>query len=161
MFREEFETALQALLRAIKEVYGNRLVSLAVFGSVGRGTPRPDSDIDLLLVADDMPRGRLKRMAEFNQVEAKVKACLPQLHHISVDLSPVLKDRDEVLAGSLLFLDMLEDARILYDREDFLFNCFQRQKMRLAELGAVKHYRKGAWYWVLKRDYRPGEEIEI
>ncbi|HOV42427.1 MAG TPA: nucleotidyltransferase domain-containing protein [Syntrophothermus lipocalidus] len=161
MFREEFEVALHALLRATKEVYGDRLVSLAVFGSVGRGTPRPDSDIDLLLVADDMPRGRMKRMAEFARVEEEMKAHLPQLNHISVDLSPVLKDRNEVLAGSLLFLDMIEDARILYDQGGFLASFLRKQKERLAQLGAAKHYRKGAWYWVLKKDYKPGEKVEI
>ncbi|NSW83829.1 MAG: nucleotidyltransferase domain-containing protein [Syntrophothermus sp.] len=161
MFREEFEVALHALLRATKKVYGGRLVSLAVFGSVGRGTPRPDSDIDLLLVADDMPRGRMKRMAEFVRVEEEMKACLPQLNHISVDLSPVLKDRNEVLAGSLLFLDMIEDARILYDKGGFFTSFLCKQRERLAELGAHKHYRKGAWYWVLKKDYKPGEKVEI
>lgn len=161
MFLKEFELVLSVLVRAAKEVYGSRLIALAVFGSVGRGTPRPDSDIDVLVVADDMPRGRMMRMEEFGRVEEKVKSYLPDLQYISVDLSPVLKDKNEVLAGSLLFLDMLDDARILYDKDDFLFNFFQKQKKRLAELGAVKQHSKGAWYWVLKRDYEPGEEIEI
>ncbi len=161
MFRQEFEAALDALVRAVKEVYGERLVSLAVFGSVGRGTPRPDSDIDILLVADNMPVGRMKRMAEFARVEEIVKSCIGQTQYISIDLSPVLKDTNEVPMGSLLFLDMIDDARILYDRGGFLAGFFSEQRRRLTELGATRHYRKGAWYWVLKKDYKPGEEIEI
>lgn len=45
MYRQEFELALKLLTQAVLEVYGSRLVSLAVFGLVGRGTPRPDSDM--------------------------------------------------------------------------------------------------------------------
>jgi len=161
VIREEFDVVLDALLRAAKNVYGDRLVSLAVFGSVGRGTPRPDSDIDVLVIAEEMPGGRIKRIQEFSRVEEFLKHHLPELKHICVDLSPVLKDKSEVMAGSLLFLDMLEDARILYDKDGFLTGFFRQQKKRLEELGATKHYRKGAWYWVLKKDFKPGEEIEI
>ncbi|MBC7337187.1 MAG: nucleotidyltransferase domain-containing protein, partial [Clostridia bacterium] len=57
-----FASLLQAIPQAAQEVYGERLVSLAVFGSVGRGTPRFDSDIDLLVVAAGLPRGRLARV---------------------------------------------------------------------------------------------------
>lgn len=57
MYLERFQEILKELQKAVEEVYGQRLVTLAVFGSVGRNTPRPDSDIDLLIVADDLPPG--------------------------------------------------------------------------------------------------------
>jgi len=60
---------LNHLTSLCKEHYGERLVSLAVFGSVGRGTPRPDSDIDLLLVVKDLPVGRIARVKEFAAIE--------------------------------------------------------------------------------------------
>jgi predicted nucleotidyltransferase len=69
-FRAVFERLLPEICRAVQQVYGERLVTLAVFGSVGRGTPRPDSDIDLLVIADHLPPGRLRRVAEFEAVEA-------------------------------------------------------------------------------------------
>ena len=50
MLQEHFQTILDALLRACADFYRERLVSAAVFGSIARGTMRPDSDIDLLLV---------------------------------------------------------------------------------------------------------------
>lgn len=159
--REEFELILQELLEAVKEVYGKRLVSLAVFGSVGRGTPTSTSDIDLLVVAEELPRGRLARVEEFDLVEELLLRRLPQLKHVTLDLSPVLKEKKEVIMGSLLFLDMLDDARILYDKDLFLAKYFEEQRRRLQELGALRRPSKGAWHWVLKKDFRRGEGIEL
>ena len=49
--RSAYESILKQLIIEARRFYGKRLISLAVFGSVGRGTFRPDSDIDLLLWA--------------------------------------------------------------------------------------------------------------
>ncbi len=43
MIRETFDEIREAVREACLEHYGERLVSLAVFGSVARGTARPDS----------------------------------------------------------------------------------------------------------------------
>lgn len=161
MYREEFALALKIVLEATLEVYGNRLVSLAVFGSVGRGTPRPDSDIDLLLVAESLPRGRVRRMAEFERVEEIVASRTGHFKYIRPDLSPVIKTKDEVLQGSFLFLDLVEDAKILYDRGGFLTRYLAALKEKLHQMGAKRIYHKGSWYWILKEDYLPGEVIEI
>ncbi|MGB9782231.1 MAG: nucleotidyltransferase domain-containing protein [Moorellaceae bacterium] len=158
---KEFEQALEILTSAAQEIYGDRLVSLAVFGSVGRGTPRPDSDIDVLVVADGLPRGRLKRIEEFSRVEEIVEARAAGFKYIKPDLSPVIKEREEVLRGSFLFLDLVEDARICYDRENFLALYLAGLREKLRKMGARRIYRGGAWYWVLKPDFTTGEVIEI
>ena len=67
--QRDLEDLLAAVLAACRQHYGERLVSLAVFGSVGRGVPRPDSDVDLLIVARDLPRGRVARAADFRLCE--------------------------------------------------------------------------------------------
>jgi predicted nucleotidyltransferase len=41
----EHEAFLHDTVEACRRHYGDRLVSLAVFGSIGRGTPRRDSDV--------------------------------------------------------------------------------------------------------------------
>ena len=76
-------------------------------------------------------------------------------------LSPIFKTPAEVTAGSPLFLDMTDDARILYDRDAFLASAFSDFSARLARLGARRIWRDNTWYWDLKPDYKPGEVFEI
>ena len=158
-----FDELLSALVAACQRHYGQRLVSLAVFGSVGRGTPRPDSDIDLLIVAEDLPRGRVARVRDFARIEADMAHAVRRLRPegVTTELSPVLKTPSEVAQGSPLFLDMLEDARLLVDREAFLEQAFERFRARLARLGAHRIWRGNAWFWDLKPDYKPGEVFEL
>ena len=159
----QYKALLAHLLVACRQYYAARLVSVAVFGSVGRGTPRPDSDIDVLIVADDLPNGRLPRVAEFRAVEAALAPHLAEarLAGLTPELSPVFKTPAEIAQGSPLLLDMVEDARILYDREDFLRQALADFEARLQRLGARRIWRGSAWYWDLKPDYKIGEVFEL
>ena len=143
--------------------YGSRLLSLAVYGSVGRGTPRPDSDIDLLLVATDLPDGPIARNEEFAAVRNALATHMAAAHRAGLhpELSPVFKTRAELVQGTPLLLDMTEDARVLYDSEGCLAEALQRLRRRLRELGSRRVWRGDYWYWDLKPDYRPGEIFEL
>ncbi len=48
MLKERFGKLEGKLLSEIKSYYGERLISVVIFGSVARGAQRPDSDVDLL-----------------------------------------------------------------------------------------------------------------
>ena len=148
---------LDHLTNLCKGHYGTRLISLVVFGSVGRGTSRPDSDIDLLLVVKDLPNGRISRVQEFAPVEVALRNAIK--NHF--DLSPVFKTPEEIADGSPLLLDMIEDGRILFDRDDFFQRAMSSLKERLQRLGARRIWRGNAWYWDLKPDYQQGEVFEI
>lgn len=114
MIQQRYGGALEAIRRRVEGLYGERLVTLAVFGSVGRGAGGPDSDIDLLIVARRLPWGRIARMTEFRRVEDRLaEAPDPEVAGLAQRLSPVIKTPEETRAGSPLFLDMLEDACLL------------------------------------------------
>ena len=53
----QFESLLGQVLAACQQQYGDRLVPVAVFGSVGRGTPRLDSDLFGLVQSPPGPPG--------------------------------------------------------------------------------------------------------
>ena len=158
-----YEGLLAATLDACHAVYGDRLVALAVFGSVGRRTMRPDSDIDVLLVVDPLPDRRLARMEEFAAVEGRMAAPLRDARTagIETELSPVFRTPAELAQGTPLLLDMTEDARILFDREGLLTAALHALRTRLAALGARRIWRGNAWYWDLKPDFRPGDVFTL
>ena len=160
---EIFDRLLDRLVDACEEVYGDRLVSVVVFGSVGRGVMRADSDVDLLLVATGLPDGRLARVREFERVEAALAGDLEGAHRagVATRLSPIFKTPEEVSAGSPLFLDMIDDGRHLVDRDGFFAAFLGKLKERLDRLGALKLRRGGGWVWDLKPTFRPGDVVEL
>jgi len=161
--KQHHDALLEALAPACQVHYADRLVSLVVFGSVGRGVPGPQSDLDLLLVADPLPPGRLARVAEFRAVERDLEPLLERMRSagLSPELSPVFKTPAEVDRGSPLFLDLVHDALILQDRGGFMKRRLARLEERLKSLGARRIWRGNAWFWDLKPDYRPGEVFEL
>ncbi|WP_447979710.1 nucleotidyltransferase domain-containing protein [Candidatus Nitrospira bockiana] len=163
MLQEAFEDLLKETVKAIQSHYGDRLVTVAVYGSVGRGTMRFDSDIDLLIIARGLPNGRWTRAREFDAVEEVLEPAFmdARRHGIDTKLSVVLKTPEEAEAGSPLFLDMTEDAQLLYDRDDFFARRLERLRGRLRQLGSKRIWRGNMWYWDLKPDYKPGEVFEL
>lgn len=159
----QFDRALEILRHECIKHYGDRLISIVVFGSVGRQTARPDSDIDILLVANPLPDGRMARVREFDAVEGAFRRLwLEQYPDTGVpDLSPVLKTPGEVARGSWLFLDMVHDAWIVFDKEGFFAKYLKAFTKRLESLGARRIYYRGSWYWDIKPNLKPGEVFEI
>lgn len=128
-------------------------MSLVIYGSLGRGTATPESDVDFLIVAESLPKGRISRVQDFLPIERQ----LQEEFNFHLELSPVFKTPAEVQLGSPLFLDMTEDAVLLFDRQGFFESYLASLRRRLRKLGANRIWLGNAWYWDLKPNYRPGE----
>jgi uncharacterized protein len=159
---EAYAHLIDRLVAELGAEYGSRLVAVAVFGSVGRGTPRFDSDVDVLIVARDLPDGRFARVDEYLPVERRLRDAARIVPGAPpVMIAPVFKTPEELEQGSPLFLDMVEDARILHDPDGALADRLDRLRDRLRQLGARRIWRGNAWYWDLKPDFKPGDVIEL
>ena len=160
---EAYRELLGALREEVHACYGDSLVSVAVFGSLARQAATPDSDIDVLIVAEGLPVGRVRRVDAFAAVEEKLGPRLMSLQNkgYNCSLSPVLKTPQEVEMGSPLFWDMTCSVLLLFDRNDFLNNYLGRLRDRLSRLGARRIVEGDRWYWDLKPDYKPGDIFEL
>ncbi len=160
---EPYRAVVARLLDVLLGMFNDKLVSVVVYGSVARGDFRRDSDIDLLLVIEDLPRSRLERARIFIRAEEKLDQLLNQLLEsgYAISISPVIKTPREASRFTPLYLDMVEDAVIVYDRGGFFENILRKLREKLRELGAERVWVGRRWYWRLKRNYRFGEEILI
>jgi predicted nucleotidyltransferase len=141
------------------------VVSLILYGSVARGEARPESDVDVLLVLKDAPpvyRDRLRPLLPILR-RLRRESCWKNLETqgLSPSLSVLVLSREEADRNRCLYLDMLEDARILIDREGVFQNRLRALGTRLRELGARRVRKNGDQYWDLKPDLAPGEFVTL
>lgn len=72
-YREKYYRLLEKIREYVEDYYGERLITLAVFGSTASDAFRPDPDIDILLVVKGLPQGRIKRVSELvDNIESKL-----------------------------------------------------------------------------------------
>jgi hypothetical protein len=154
---------IERVAGAIRRVYGQRLRSIALFGSVARRSARPNSDIDLFVVVDDLPRGRFARSATFEPVERALAGDMEALKRngIETELSVVLRTSLDIQTPTPLMLDMTEDAILLEDRGGILAAALEDLRQRLRRLGSRRIWIGTKWYWDLKPDYKRGEIIRL
>jgi predicted nucleotidyltransferase len=152
---EPYRSLVNRLVELIKTEYGDDLVSVAVFGSIARGTARKDSDLDVLIIASRLPRSRRERVQRFLNVESKLDPVLEKLldEGYAITVSPVILTADEAREIPPLFLDLTEDAVILYDKDNFLRELLTKLKEKLQEIGATRIWIGSKWYWKLKHGY--------
>lgn len=154
---------MERLVKLLQARLGDRLISVVVYGSVARGTARKDSDIDLLVVAEGLPKSRMKRQQIFLEVEEGLNSVVEELWSkgVHVDFSPIMLTPEEASKIRPIYLDMVEDAVVLYDKDMFFETILERLRKRLKELGAKRIWVGDKWYWMLKPDIRFGEVVEI
>jgi len=160
---ETLKSLAEKYAQLAKENLGANLVSVALFGSVARGEAKPNSDIDLLIVCEDLPKGMFKRHALLEPVREQLQGDLERLwkQGVYADFTELIYTKDEADRFHWVYLDMLEDAVILYDESGFLQGIFERLRKRLKELGAQRRTIGKVRYYDLKPDLVPGEVIEL
>jgi uncharacterized protein len=159
----EYRTLLNTFVDLVQRALGDQVVSVVLYGSVARGKSRPDSDVDLLLILRDAPAGYWKRLQPLLPILRRLRKepCWKKVEEegLTPFLSLLVLSLDEARENRYLYLDMIEEARILVDRDGFFRGKLNGLRQRVRELGAKKIRRNGDWYWDLKPDLKLGDEV--
>ena len=163
--QKEYVRLIEEYCSLMKNHFLDRLISICLFGSVARGEAKPDSDIDILVVADDLPIDIGLRIKETNYVHENLKKSEAYISLRKSGVSGLVSDifftPEEIERHPPILLDMVEDGIIWYDKENFLRKVLLSIKGNLKKLGAKKVTTEKGYYWVLKPDIKPGEIVRI
>lgn len=146
---------------AAQEALGPQLVSIALYGSVARGQAGPASDIDLFVVLQAPPSGMLARRRMLEPARESMTTELEALWRqgIYTDFIEVIRSRAEAEQFHPLYLDMSQEAILLYDRDQFLETVLDKIRDSLQRGGAERHMLGKSWYWDLKQAFLPEEAV--
>lgn len=104
------------IVAEIKKKFGSNLVSIVLFGSQARGTADEHSDIDLIVIAKDIPSDWREKGKIINELVMS-----PGLIRLPVS---IILNSPEVVKASLdavqpLLFGILKGYKVLYDPENF------------------------------------------
>ncbi|MFN3621790.1 MAG: nucleotidyltransferase family protein, partial [Nitrososphaerales archaeon] len=145
--QERYLKLILDCIRAVKKTL--ELGSFAVYGSVARGDATDRSDVDILIISDSLKGSLGARIEELLPVEYMLAEELKWLRergtYTPLSFYPLKKNEAKMLP--LLFLDLTEEAVILYDEGCFLESLLLDLKARLLRCGAKKFTVDMKWYW--------------
>lgn len=136
-------------------VLGPRLVSIVLFGSLSRGSARPESDIDLLVVGRELPDSYSQRARMIREIVSAremddIIMYLWRRHHIYPELDILLMDEGEANTTHPFYIDLARDSIVIYDRRGVMSRKMAEVRERLERIGAKRFEEPdGSWYWIL------------
>ena len=130
---------LQPVIASLQHAMGDHLVALVLFGSRARNDARPDSDWDLLLIADNLPPHVFSRHAAIK-------------HLIPVDwrgrVAVVAKTPAEFESYlPALVLDIAVDGLVLHDTDGYMAKRLAYVRRLLTEQGLYREQRGAEFIW--------------
>jgi predicted nucleotidyltransferase len=140
---EKIEHLLERFVDECNKRFGADLVSIILFGSYARDKAKKYFDIDLLVVARNLPedwreRDRILDDLEFNFLKKYHKRIFP----IIVTPEAVI---DSVRGENPLFYGILTGYKILFDKDNFFDGALQEVRARVRIERPIFYDKVGRW----------------
>lgn len=161
----KYHSIIEYLVSQLFMGFGDKLVSILLFGSLARGEEKKFSDIDFIVIVDGAPSRYGERVDLISSMISgidKSRIRMWERFNIYPDVDMIVLDRSEAYTNHPILLDMIHDSIIIYDREGFMKKRLMELKEALNRLGAMRiQLPNGKYYWVLKPDIKWGEAVEV
>lgn len=132
---------IQKIIKDIKLFFGSNLVSIVLFGSYASAKQTSTSDIDILVIADNLPSSKKERFSLIISITKKYLS-------LGKSVSIVLHSRDEILNGfefyNPLLLSISENYKLLYDNMNFFLNLMRAINSKIAK-NEIRKFADYSW----------------
>ena len=132
---------IQKIIKDIKLFWGSNLVSIVLFGSYASAKQTSTSDIDILVIADNLPSSKKERFSLIISITKKYLS-------LGKSVSIVLHSRDEILNGfefyNPLLLSISENYKLLYDNMNFFLNLMRAINSKIAK-NEIRKFADYSW----------------
>lgn len=161
----EYKSLLDLFVSAVQAALQDNVVSIVLYGSVARGRAKPESDIDLLIILQEAPAVYQERLQPFlvilRQLQGEIAWKELEAKGLRPYLSLLVLSRKEAEQTRYIYLDMVDEGRVLVDAGGFFRGRLESLRKRLQELGARKVWQEAGWYWDLKPGLKKGEVLVL
>jgi len=139
---ENISAVLAPVLEALSKGLGDDLVAVVIFGSRARGEAGPESDWDLLVIAENLPDSPWQR-------QKQILSLLPQAWRHQVNVL-AYTSAEWFARVTPLALDIALDGIVLYESTNALFSArLAALREQLSDLGLERQaIGEGEWVWV-------------
>ncbi len=145
--QEVTDRDLQALVEHLRRQLGKRLDAVVLFGSRARGEATEESDWDLLIIVEGLPRSPLARRRLWLSVAPREWQALA---------SPLLRTPEEWYRWvAPLSLDIALDGNILYDARGRMQNFLTALRKQIQRIGLVRRKIDGQMVWLWQQGTPP------
>ncbi len=155
---------LKLVFDEVLKKFNDDLVSFVIYGSVARGDDDKLSDTDVLLILNtsepysERCRKLATLMAQIYRRDLTIRL-IEMGYNVFIEFYPL--SVEEALQFRPIYLDMVDDALVLYDRNEFFKKLMASMSNLLQKLGSQKvRLGRKSWFWMLKPNVTIGEVIE-
>lgn len=126
-------------------IKNDKVLGVMLFGSIARGNWNSYSDIDLFIVVDSQP---LSVMRSTDEIDRKLKHKQYRLfnQNIGAYVSPLIVTKDSLKEFRMIYLEIINNGMIIFDRNDVLKMFIDDIKKRfIFEIKNVENMEVMTW----------------
>ena len=140
-------------------------VSLVIFGSVAAGRAKAESDVDLLIMAKELPESYSDRLRLWRGIVAEIefeRLKLWRKKRLYPLIDPILLMPSEAERIQPFYPDLLDNSIIVYDKDEFMQWVLNDLRARLKAFDTIKvKPPSSSWYWIIKPSAGFGKVIRV
>ncbi len=151
---EDLHKVLLSWIESCKAEWKDNFIAAIQFGSTTKRPIKIETDVDLLLVFNTIPKGKWERFQFTKNKEQELELKLKEIQDHQLSPSVLYWNKDSFQKLHPLYLDFVDYSIILHDPSSLAKETILKTKKWMSKRGAKKIQKGQLWYW----DVNPNNE---